>query len=103
MIAEGRRTSNFVAERIEKLEPLKSSLVERGEVYKEPLYSDFKNEIALLWVSPMGKIKNHSHYEDSEEYTDLDNNTSEFCIKGRHFLENKSKTCWLVVLARKYK
>ena len=103
MTAEGRRHPDWAARRIEKLEKLKSSLLECGEVYKEKLYSDPQNELALLWVSPQGKIKKHSHYVDSETYYDLDNNTSEVCINGEHFLENKSNTRWLVVLAIKRK
>ena len=103
MVSKGKRSKvKFYAEK-PNLVALDPQMVESGEVYKRTLYKDSKIEVALLWISPMGKIKEHEHIWECETYHDVDENVTEMCVRGQsHYCSNIDEKDWLLVLATKY-
>lgn len=79
------------------------ALVEKGKVYKHDCGQSSQDSVSILFLEPRAKIGIHMHFDDSEKYIVLNENTYE-CPKGHgHSLENTSKTAWLVVISVKSK
>lgn len=103
MKLKGQRSLEQVSSSLDNIEALDSKLVEYGNVFKQFLYEDEHNYIAILFVGPQSKIKEHEHMNDNERYEDLDSHVEETCKIGEsHYLENESADKWLVVKAHKF-
>ena len=104
MKLKGQRSFEDVFRTLKELEALDPALVEYGSVFKKFLYEDENNYLAMLFVGPNSRIKEHEHVTENEEYRDMDSPVRETCFIGySHCLENESTDKWLVVLAHKYR